>query len=278
MILTYNKIIPEDRYSWYTYDTVNLFDRIKLGVKVFESVNRIKYISSNRKEQSILMGKVKGTSLKPPEFGGKAIIHDKDTIIISIVRKLYELQNISKHKNLEVFDLDEVLKIWKKVGEEVKIKKKYIDIVEEIFEKWKERSYSRGVMHGDIGMQNIIHNGYEVTDFIDFEEVMWGYPILDASEIFLDLHYTWGKDWSDKFLEEYVKVPSQRGSRRPILIPFEEVELMQRTRIILLAAMVRKNCKDKEEVNKVVNDFNSIEGWADWANYENKELDYYLEN
>jgi len=128
------------------------------------------------------------------------------------------------------------------------------------------------------GMCKPIPDGYKVTDIVDFEEVLWGYPILDATEMFLDLHYTWGKNWSDKFLEEYVKVPSQRGSRRPILMPFEEVELMQRTRVILLTAMVRKNCKDKKEVNKVVDSFNGIDGWAEWANYENKELDYYLEN
>ena len=278
MILTYNKIIPKGRYSWYTYDTVNLFDRIKLGVKVFESVNRIKYISSNRKEQSILMGKAKGTNLNSPEFGGKAPMHNIDTLVTSIVRKLNTLQSLPKHKDLEVFNLDKILKLWKQVGDEVKIKKKYIEEVEEIFKKWKDREYSRGVIHGDIGVQNLMHDGYEVTDIVVFEEGPWGYPILDATVMFLDLHYVWGNKVSEKFLDEYIKVPSQRGSRRPILIPFEEVELMQRTRLILLAAMVIKNCKDKEEVNKVVNAFNGMSGWAEWAHYENKELDYYLEN
>jgi len=205
MILTYNKIIPKGRYSWYTYHTSELYDRIKLGVKIFESVNKIKYISSNRKEQSILMGRARGTDLNNPKYGGNAIIHHRDGIIKSIVSKLYELQNIPKHKDLEVFDLDKVLKIWKKVGEEVKIKKKYIDEVEEVFERWKAREYSRGVIHGDISVQNLMHDGYKVTDIVDFEEVLWGYPILDATEMFLDLHYTWGKNWSDKFLEEYVK-------------------------------------------------------------------------
>lgn len=289
MILTYNKILPKGRYSWYTYDNFDLFDRIRLGVKIFESVNRIKYISSNRKEQSILMGKAKGTDLLPPNFGGVAVVYDMDTIIASIIRKLNILQGVPKHKDLEVLDLDKILKIWKQVGDDVKIKKKYIDIVEDIFNIWKDKDYPRGVMHGDMGVQNIMHDGYEVTDIIDFEEVLWGYPIIDATETYLDLHYVWGKETSDKFLEEYIKVPSARGSRRPILIPFDEMELMQRTRNILLTAMVRKYCKDKKEVNKVMNSFNVVDlqgdirnegerGWAEFANFENEELDYYLEN
>jgi aminoglycoside phosphotransferase len=268
MILTYNKIIPKGRYSWYTYDNVNLFDRIKLGVKIFESVNRIKYISSNRKEQSILMGRARGTNLLPPQFGGQARIHNTDTLVTSIVRKLNTLQSLPKHKDLEVFNLDNILKLWKQVGDEVKIKKKYIDEVEEIFKNWNDREYSRGVVHGDIGVQNLMHDGYEVTDMVDFEEVFWGYSILDATEMFLDLHYIWGNEVSEKFLKYYNKD----------LIPIDEVELMQRTRIILLTAMVRKNCKDKEEVTYVVNAFNGMQGWAEWAHYENKELDYYLEN
>lgn len=277
MIIAYNKIIPIGRYSWYTYETVDLFERIKLGVKLFESVNKIKYINSNRKKQSILMGNAKGTTLLPPHDGG-AVIYDTDTLVASIVRKLNILQSVPKHKDLEVFDLNTILKLWKKAGDEVKIKKKYIDIVEEIFEEWKKRCYPRGVMHGDMGVQNIMHDGYEVTDIIDFEEVLWGYPILDATEMYLEFHYVWGRELADKFLEEYTKVPSVDGSRIPLLIPFDEVEIMQRTRNILLTAMVRKNCKDKEEVNNVVNSFNVDVGSADFANFENKELDYYLEN
>lgn len=255
MILAYNKIIPKGRYSWYTYDNVNLFDRTRLGVRIFESVNKIKFISANRKEQSILMDKAKGTSLRID-----IPIYDIDKIIKSIIHKLNILGSLPKHKDLEVFDLDKILKIWKTVGDKVKIKKKYIDEVEDIFNLWKDRDYPRGVIHGDLGIQNIMHNGYEVTDIVDFEEVSWGYPILDATEIFLDLYYNWGSKISSKFLKYYNKD----------LIPRNEVEIMQRTRYILLTAMVRKM--------KLESTIFANEGWAKWANFEWKDLDYYLEN
>jgi len=122
------------------------------------------------------------------------------------VAKLHKvLQNFNKDfktKKMKTF----LINLLKKVREQEDIKK-YEKYIVEIQSKYRDESFRKSIIHGDISRENILIKGNKLNSFLDFDDMHKGLLIWDVAIAVTQLFITksFGIDWRglDAFLEGY---------------------------------------------------------------------------